>query len=412
MAFVFFLMFVLFTPLAAVHAEDWTEFRGPTGQGHSQAKDVPTRWSESENIAWKVPVPGLGWSSPVVAGGLVWLTSAENDGRRLLALCYDAKTGANVKKVVIADNNLAKSIQKKNSHASPTPIIDQDRVFVHFGTYCTVCLTAGGEVIWRTKLDYEPRHGPGGSPTLFDNLLIINCDGSDVQYVVALDKQTGEVIWKTPRAHASAERLNGAKMAPMAFSTPLVAEIDGVHQVISAGGDHVAGYDVRTGQELWWSQYDGYSVVPRPVIGHDMVFVSSSYDDAVFYGIQLGGKGNITGDVRWTLSRGAPFNPSALIVGNEIYIVSDNGVASCLDARTGKSHWQQRIGGDFSASPFAAEGRIYLTNESGVTTVIEPGKRYRQIAKNEIDGRTLASLAPIDGGLFLRSDSHLYKIGR
>jgi outer membrane protein assembly factor BamB len=206
-------------------------------------------------------------------------------------------------------------------------------------------------------------------------------------------------------------RISGESSAPMGFSTPLLTKVGGRMQVISTGADHAAGYDARTGEEIWWSAYDGYSLVPRPVVGHGLVFVCSGYNDPMLYAIALGGKGDVTKThVRWKLEKAAPNNPSPLLVGDEIYVVSDNGIATCLDAKTGKQHWQKRLGGNFSASPLFAAGRIYFLDEDGATTVIAAGKEFRELARNEIPGRTLASLATIEGAIFLRTDTHLYRL--
>ena len=405
-----YLLFLIFCN-HILASEDWPEFRGPTGQGHSERKNVPLRWSDKEHVKWKTEVPGLGWSSPVYSHGEIWLTTSLNEGSELRACCFEMETGDLKRNIVVFGENSAKSIHGKNSHASPTPLLQGDRVYVHFGTYGTACLSRAGDILWKAKLDYEPQHGPGGSPVLFENLLIINCDGTDIQFVVALDKNSGDVLWKTPRTHASEARLTGKKSPPMAFSTPLIIEHQGQPLVISAGSDHVAAYDARTGKEVWWSQYDGYSVVPRPVSAHGMIFVSSSYDGPELFAVRLGGQGNVTDShVAWTLKKGAPHNPSPIVVDNEIYVVSDRGILTCLDAVDGKKHWQKRIGGNFSASPIYVDGRIYLTDEKGNTTVIQPGKKYVELAKNSIGDRTLASLAPLNGGMLIRTQDYLYRI--
>jgi outer membrane protein assembly factor BamB len=287
-------------------------------------------------------------------------------------------------------------------------------VFVHFGGHGLGCVSREGKVLWTSReLEYHHQHGPGGSPVVFEDLLILNCDGTDVQFVVALDKATGKVRWKTDRKHISEARLAGEKNAPMGFSTPLIIEVGGKPQLVSTGADHVVAYDPRTGEEIWWSEYDGYSLVPRPVFGHGMVYVCSGYNSPVLYAIRADGRGNVTAThVAWKLERGAPHNPSPLLVGDELYVVSDAGVASCLHAKTVKPHWQQRLGGNYSASPIYADGRIYFQSEKGMTTVIKPGKKFERLATNQIAGRTLASLAPSDGAIFLRTDRALYRIER
>jgi outer membrane protein assembly factor BamB len=407
---------VLFLVLLAwgweMRAGDWPELRGPHGNGHCDDQEVPLHWSDTAGIAWKSAVPGLGWSTPVTHNGTIWITSARDDGASLHVVALHGKDGSLAHDIPVFVNNEPKAIHDKNSHASPSAVVRDDRVYVHFGTYGTACIDAvHGTVLWRQKLDYEPRHGPGGSPVLHDDLLVVNCDGTDVQYLVALDAETGEVRWKTNRAHVDPLRMTGGKNMPMAFSTPTIWHHGDRTQVISAGADHVAGYDLKTGQELWWSAYDGYSIVLRPTIDRGIVYFSSCYDNPIFYAVRLGGDGDVTQSNRvWSLERGAPHCPSPLVIGDEIYFISDNGIASCLDAASGKQHWQERLGGNFSASPIYAAGRIYALSEKGVTTVFAPGKEYVELAKNEIQGRTLASLSTLDGDLLMRTDTHLLRL--
>lgn len=405
-----FVALVLCVPLAA-RAQDWPQFRGPGGQGHSAVKKAPLTWSDTENVEWTAPIDGLGWSSPAIVGNQIWLTTALDSGKSLRAVCLDLKTGKEIHNVEVFARESGSPVHTKNSHASPTPIIEGDRVYVHFGKFGTACLSTAGDILWKKTLTYNHVHGPGGSPVLFEDLLIINCDGADTQIVYGLDKMSGNVRWKTPRAHIGEARLTGKSNVPMGFSTPLLLEVDGVMQVISTGADHVAGYDARTGKEIWWSSYDGYSLIPRPVVGAGMVFVCSGYGSPLVYAIRLGGKGDVTeSHVEWSTKKGAPHSASPIIVGTELYFVSDGGVAFCVDAKTGKEHWQQRLGGNFSASPIFAAGRLYFLDETGSTTVIAPGKEYKELAKNQVTGRTLASLVPLEGGMLLRTDKHLMRI--
>ncbi len=384
----------------SVLAADWPQFRGPDGQGHSSEKDLPLEWGEDKNIVWKVPIPGLGWSSPVIQEDQIWLTTALGEGRSLRALSLHRKDGRILSEVEVFLKDDPRRIHSKNSHASPTPILEDDRVYVHFGAEGTACLSSDGQVLWRTQLEYNYVHGSGGSPTLFGDLLIVSCDGTDVQYVVALDKQTGQIRWKQSRGKAQ-----------MAFSTPLVIQEQGIDQLVSTGGDRVVSYDPLTGKELWWFPYDGFSLVPRPVHGLGLVYVCSGFNSPVLYALRLDGRGDLNGShLAWSLSKGVPFIPSPVLVGQELYIVSDNGVASCLDARTGKVLWKERLKGNFSASPLAAPERIYLLNEKGETTVLAPGKEFKKLAANSIDGRTQASLAVTNNAIYLRSARFLYRI--
>jgi outer membrane protein assembly factor BamB len=379
---------------------EWPQFRGPDGQGHANQQGLPTEWNESENIAWKVRVAGLGWSSPVIAAGQIWLTTALDKGHSLRAVCLDATSGETLHDIEVFHADNPGGIHNKNSYASPTPILDQGRIYLHFGDLGTACLSTEGQIVWRNnELKYSHGHGPAGSPVLYHDLLIVSCDGTDVQYVAALDKHTGKLRWKTDR--------NGR----MAYSTPLVIKVGGADQLVSTGGEQAVAYEPDSGNEIWRVRYDGYSEVPRPVYGQGLVFLATGYDTPWLYAVRPDGRGDVTeSHVEWKLQKGAPLNPSPLLVGEELYLVSDQGIASCLDAKTGDKHWQKRLPGNYSASPLVADDKIYVTNEHGLTTVIEPAKEYRQLAANEIDGQTLASLAVSGKAIFLRSGTHLYRI--
>jgi outer membrane protein assembly factor BamB len=387
-------------------ADDWPQFRGPTGQGLSNERGLPLQWSESLNVAWKTPVPGRGWSSPVVAGGRVWLTSAIDDGRgaSLRALAFDAESGrevVNVEVFRIADRRL---LNFKNSHASPTPIVEGERVYVHFGAEGTAAITSAGAVVWKVRLPYQSQHGNGGSPILHGDLLIVNCDGSDEAFVAALDKRTGTVRWKTPRRVP----------ADQAYSTPLAIRVGDRDHIVSVGAFRAAAYDPDTGREIWRVRYDdGFSNVPRPVFGHGLVFITTGFQEPSLVAVRADGTGDITDtNIAWTLRRAAPLTPSPLLVGDELYTVNDVGIATCLDARSGETLWIQRLGGNYSASPVFADERIYFLSEEGVTTVITPGRTFHRLARNVLDGTILASMAIANQSMYIRSDTHLYRIAR
>ena len=401
---------LLFSSVAT--AADWPQFRGPGGQGHSEARNLPLTWSETENISWKVPVAGLGWSSPSIQDNQIWLTTAIEDGKSLRAIAIDRTTGMILHDVEIFRLENPGSVHSKNSHASPTPVIEGDRIYVHFGAHGTACLTTSGEIIWSTQeLKYDHRHGPGGSPVIFEDLLILNCDGSDIQFVVALDKNTGAIRWKKKREHIGPDRLSGKANVPMAYTTPLLVEIGGTMQLLSCGADSIVSYNPANGEEYWWFRYDGYSNVTRPVVANGLVFISSGYDAPEFFAVRVDGSGDVTeSHLGWNMKKAAPLNPSPLVVGDELYLISDDGIATCLDAVSGEQHWQKRIGGNFSASPTFADGRIYLLDENGKTTVIAPGKTFESLAANQLEGRTLATPAMVDAAIFLRTDTHLYRI--
>jgi outer membrane protein assembly factor BamB len=385
----------------SVFAADWPEFRGPLQQGHSTETGLPLTWSETEHVVWKTDIAGLGWSSPAIQGSQLWITTATDDGQSLRALRLHRDTGAIEKDLEVFHKDDPGKIHGKNSHASPTPVLRDGRVYVHYGRHGTACLTDEGDVVWKTELSYEHRHGPGGSPVLFEDRLIINCDGTDTQFVIALHVDTGKEVWKQLRGEGR-----------MAYSTPTLIDVNGEPQLISSGGEWTIAYRPGNGEELWRYNYPkGYSNVPRPVAAFGLTFVSSGYDSPTFYALKLGGQGSLDESyVAWKISKGAPRNASAIIVGEEIYLVNDNGIVTCMDAKTGEQHWQERLGGDCSASPLFADGRLYITNETGVTKVLAPGKTYQELAVNELPGRTLASLATADGALFLRTDTTLYRL--
>jgi outer membrane protein assembly factor BamB len=398
------LLFALAALAVAVSAEDWPQFRGPTGQGQSTDRGVPLEWSESRNVIWKTRLPGLGWSSPVIAGGRVWVTSAiKEHGGSLRALAFDLETGRELVNTEVFRTRSADPLNAKNSLASPTPIVEGDRVYVHFGADGTAALTASGETVWKLRFPYESQHGSGGSPVLYGDLLIFSADGSDAAFVVALEKQTGKIRWKTSRRQPSDQ----------AYSTPLVIRVGDRDEVVSVGAFRAAAYDPQSGKEIWRVSYgDGFSNVPRPVFGHGLVYIATGFQQPSLIAVRPDGTGDVTRThVAWTLHRGAPLTPSPLLVGDELYIVNDGGIASCLDATTGETRWQQRLDGNFSASPVFADGRIYFLSEEGVTTVILPGKEFRKLATNQVDGATLASMAVSAGSIFIRSNTYLYRIG-
>ncbi|MBL9190637.1 MAG: PQQ-binding-like beta-propeller repeat protein [Opitutaceae bacterium] len=399
-------------PCGASELTDWPEFRGPTGQGHASAKALPTEWSATKNVAWKVPVPGAGWSSPAIAGGRIFLTTGVENGSggvSLRALAFDLASGRALwdTEIIPASEASVKPIHTKNSPASPTPIIEGDRVYVHFGHHGTACLDRDGKILWRqTSLRYDPVHGNGGSPALVGDLLVFSADGAKEPAIVALRKGTGEIAWKVAREADVRQKFS--------FSTPLVIEVGGRTQIITPGSGAVSALDPRDGREIWRVRYGGgYSVVPRPVFAHELLFVGTGYNRADLLAIRADGEGDVTDThIVWRTTKGAPLTPSVLAVGDELYAVADSGVVTCFDAKTGTVHWQERIAGNYSASPIHAEGKLYFLSEDGIGTVLMAGRTFETIAVNKIEERTLASYAVADGALFLRSAAHLYRIGR
>jgi outer membrane protein assembly factor BamB len=414
------LLVVLTANITAVHAEDWPEFRGPQRQGHSGATSLPTEWSPAvnKNVVWKAPVPGVGWSSPVVIGDRIYLTSGVPVGgvdkpdadRSLRALCLQAADGKIVwdKEVFLQKAATAPRVHRKNSHASPTAIFDNGRVYVHFGHMGTACLNAqDGAVVWATQeFAYKPVHGNGGSPVVEGDLLIFNVDADVNPAVLALDKSTGKLRWKFARVSDAKNKFS--------FCTPLVIEVNGKRQLITPGSGVVNALDPLTGTEIWKARYDqGYSVVPRPVYAHGMIFVSTGYDKPVALGIRVDGAGDVTDThIVWRSEKFAPHNPSMVVVGDEIYMVADNGVLTCADAKSGTVHYQERCTGPISASILAADGKLYLQDEKGLGVVVKPGKTFQVIAKNDLAEKSLASYGVIGSDLLIRTEQNLWRIGK
>ncbi len=397
---------VLLAPFASAQ---WPQFRGPRGDGHSTATGLPITWSESDNIAWKVAVPGRGYSSPVISEGMIWLTTALEDEGSLRAVAFDQESGRVVHDIEVFKPRTWQDRHAENSYASPTPVAEPGRVYVHFGDYGTACLsTADGEVMWRNReLRLAHEHGPGSSPILWRHLLIVNGDGIDRRFVAALDKRSGELAWKTRRSVELENKPHHGK----AFATPLVIVSAGRPQLISPGAQQVSSYDPATGEEIWRVRYEGYSNVPRPVAGLGLVFVDTGYVKPHMLAIHPGGHGDVTAShVRWSYHWQVPANPSPLLIGDRLFMVSDHGNASWLDARKGEDLWRQRLGGRHYASPIYASGRVYTFSREGRTVVIKAGDTYQELARAELDGSILASPAVAESAFFVRTESHLYRL--
>ncbi len=405
-------------------AADWYQFRGPAGNGHADAKLV-TEWDAKKNVTWRKELPGVGWSSPAVAGGKVFLTTAVPRGEgfvpnpdkpneklfdySLRAICLDAKTGAIVwdVEVFFEDGKTAPKPHTKNSHASPTPVVEDGKVYVHFGHMGTACLGAkDGAKVWaKQELSYKPVHGNGGSPIIAGKHLVFSIDGTDKQMVVALDKANGKVAWQTPRNNKT-----GAN--PFSFSTPIVIEVKGKEQLVSAGSGVVMALDPKTGKEFWRATYgSGYSLVPKPVFANGLVYVCTGYNVANLVAVKPDGTGDVTKThIAFTVKKSVSLNPSPLAVGDTLYLISDDGVLSCLDGKTGAERWSERVGGKFSSSPLYANGLVYLLDEAGTTTVFKPGDSYDEVAKNKLGEKAQASCGVDGDALLLRTEKALYRI--
>jgi outer membrane protein assembly factor BamB len=396
-------------------APSWPEFRGSGAQGHSDATKLPLTWSPTSHIAWKTPVAGIGWSSPVVAGTRIFLTSAVSlsgkeeatADRSLRVISLDATNGKPVWDVELFKVTSPRA-HRKNSHASPTPIYEDKKLYVHFGHLGTACLDAlTGRTLWCTQeFAYSPVHGNGSSPVLFEDLLIFNADAETEPKVIALDKTTGKMRWTFARQSEAKKKFS--------FCTPLIIDVNGQKQLITPGSGVVNALNPKDGTEIWHFNYDqGYSVVPRPVYAHGMLYLSSGYDKPVLYAIKVDetSKGDVTAThLGWTIDKAAPHNPSMAVIGDELYFVADNGILSCVDAKTGTVHYSERCTGPISASLLVADGKIYLQDEKGLGVVVKPGKTYSVLAQNDLAEHSLASYAVIGSDLLIRTEGNLYRI--
>lgn len=397
----------------------WPQFRGPDGNGVSTATGLPVTWSETQNVLWKTPIHGRAWSSPVILGRQVWVTTATPDGKQLSALAVDKDTGRilfDLKLFDVANPQFAHSF---NSYASPTPVVETGRVYVTFGSPGTAAIdTATGKVLWERR-DLECNHfrGAGSSPVVFRNLLLMHFDGSDVQYVVALDKTNGKTVWQTKRSVDYQDLEPNGKIKAdgdfrKAFATPQIVMVGNEPVFVSLGSKAAYGYDPMTGKELWRiEEPTSFSSSSRPVAGHGLVFYATGWNTGQVLAVKPDGRGDVTSShVAWRATRGAPKKPSMLLLGDLLMMINDSGIITCLDAKTGGEVWTARLTDSYSASPIAADGRVYFFSEDGKATVIEAGRAFKVLAENSLDDGFMASPAVDGKALYLRTRTHLYRI--
>lgn len=410
------------------HAQpNWTQFRGPEGNGLAGADArPPLEWSETNHVAWKTALPGRGRSSPVLLGQRAWLTTALETGVRrtrigpddmqtaehvtLKALCVDTATGRVVWETLLFEVDKPDPVHWLNSWATPTPAVEPGRLYCDFGTFGTACLEAEtGTVVWKLRVPLDHQVGPGSSPMLHGNTLILVRDGRDAQFVTALDKQTGQKVWRTDRPPIKV----GSPNLKKSFSSPVFFQHAGREQMVVPGPHWVVSYDPETGREYWRARHgDGFSIGASPVFGHGLVFFSTGCMKAQLYAMRTDGTGDVTTtNTVWKSLRQIPVMPSPVLVGEELYWVSDDGMVSCADAASGTIHWQERLGSMHLASPIHAAGRLYLVSQSGKTTVLKAGKEFQKLAENQLEGTVVATPAFVGENIYLRTDSHLYRIG-
>ncbi len=423
--------FALSAPLSA--AGSWPDFRGPTQDGHVGSANLPETWSESENVKWKTEMPLLGLSSPIVLDNQIWLTTATVEGHEYYVLCVDATTGeiTTNQKLFQSDNpqDMGNGAQD-NSYATPSAVAEPGRVYVHYGNIGTASLdTETREVIWkRDDLKCWHYRGASSSPVLFEDLLILTFDGADLQYLVALDKRTGETVWKTDRSAEWNDEDIDKEMVKegdwrKAHSTPLIVSIDGEPVMCSTGAKAAYGYDPRTGEELWRVDHDAYSCSPRPVFyDGSFILVTGFSKGAEMMSVKAGGSGVVNDThIEWRFDTSFPKYSSPILVDDLLYFAMDDSFLVCVEAKTGEAVWKGRVGGKYRACPIYADGKLYFFSLEGKTTVIEPGREFKILTTNELatdapldDPRRgpgfMASPAVVGDAMFLRTRYHLYRI--
>jgi outer membrane protein assembly factor BamB len=397
----------------------WPEFRGPTGQGIAPAgAKLPLNWGEGKNVKWATPIHGRAWSSPISDGKKIWLSTATTNGVELFAVCVDFETGRILQDSKLFHVENPQYAHPFNSYASPTPVMEEGRVYMTFGSPGTACLDAEtGKVLWERR-DLECNHfrGAGSSPIIYKDLLIMHFDGSDFQYVIALDKKTGKTVWKTDRSVDFKDMREGKIEADgdwrKGFATPLVHNFGDGDLLISHGSKAVYGYVPSSGKELWRvEEQKTHSASGRPIVGHEMIFVSMGHPRSELWAIKPGGKSDVTeSHVAWKVKRNVPTRSSPVLGGDLIYIIDDGGIASCLDAKTGEQVWNERVGGKYSAAPIIAGDRVYFFSEDGKAYVLQAGREFKVLATNELGDGFMATPAVVNNSFILRSRSQLYRV--
>ena len=393
---------------------NWPDWRGPTGDGRSDATGLPLNWSETKNIVWKTPIHDLGYSTPVVWGDQIWLTTATKKGKTLYAVCIDLNSGRIIHDVEVFHPEKPQRIHRYNSYATPSAVVEKGFVYVHYGTHGTAAIDSQtGDVLWgRTDLNCEHIQGPVSSPILYEDLLIFPLEGVDVQFVVALDKKTGRQVWRYDRPRELYEGIEPLYLLK-SYHTPVIVEVNGAPQLINNGAMLVTGHEPRTGKELWRVRYRDDNPISRIISGRGLLFINAGGNPGASHllAVRQGAVGDVTDThVVWTMTKDAPHESSPMLVGDLLYLMSDKGVLTCKQATTGKTIWTERLEGDHGASLLYADGRIYMSNKEGKTTVIEPGPTFRVLAVNQLDGFLGASPAVAGKSLLLRTKTHLYRV--
>jgi outer membrane protein assembly factor BamB len=403
---------------ASAQDDNWTHFRGNKLDGISSETNVPVSWSDSLHVAWITFIHGKGWSSPVIYGNQIWITTAETDGSGMYALCVDKTSGRIIfdKKVITPDSVFSK--HALNSYATPTPSIEEGFVYLHFGSYGTYCLrTADASVVWkRTEFSCEHVQGPASSPVIYKDLLILHFEGTDVQYIVAVNKKNGETVWKTERPKECYDPLE--PIGKKAYITPLIIRVNGKDMLISNGAAVCIAYDPETGAEIWRIVHGEDSTIAMPFFENGMVYFYTSFVTppdgekyAELFAVNPEGRGNIKDThILWRCQTPILQLLTPIIKDGLIYTIDTRSNLICLDAKTGATVWSEKVKGSFNSSPVYAGGNIYFSSIKGETLVIKAGRNPEILAENKLKGEIWATPAITDHSIIIRTSSFLYRI--
>lgn len=412
--------------VATVSAEEehWNQFRGPRGDGATMARGLPTAFGEgAAEIVWKTPITGRAWSSPVVWDKQVWVTNApeiQNTTKEkpkldrpipLSAVCVDLDSGKIIHNLNVLEFDSPQFTHPTNSYGSPTPYVEEGRVYIHFGAYGTACLdTKTGQTIWeRRDLECDHFRGPGSSPVVYGGLLYLTFDGYDKQYITALDKLTGKTVWKRDRDIDFGTTDGDAKKA---YSTPLLINANGRELLVSPFAAATIAYEPKSGEPIWTVRHGGMNAAGRPLFGNGLVYINSADGPNPLVAVRPDGEGDISKNIVWQTKKSVPKRASQLLIGDLMFMVNDEGVVSCLNATTGLEVWNKRLEGKYWASPLYADGLIYSFSQSGLVTVFKAAREFELVAENKLDDGFFASPAVAGKSLLLRTTTHLYRIGK
>ncbi len=417
--FILLLATAALSPLS-LNAQDclsnWTHFRGTHLDGISKEKGFPVIWSDSVNIRWKTPVSGKGWSSPVIYGNQVWLTTEEN--REMSAICYDLQSGNMIHHLLVFNPDTLYRKHSINTYATPTPAIEEGFIYIHFGRYGTACLKTGsGEIVWkRTDMQVEHIQGPGSSLLIYKDILVVHLEGTDMQYIAALDKKTGETLWKTDRPKALYDLLD--PIGKKAYVTPIIVTVNGRDLMISNGSAACIAYDPETGKEVWRIIQGEDSTISMPVESEGIVYFYTAFVTgdggekyAELFAVDPDGKGDIgDSNIRWRIKSPILQLQTPVVVNGLLYTVDSKGLLSCLEGTTGETVWSTKLKGKYYSSPVYADGAVYFSSTKGNTLVCKAGSELEILSENTLEGEIWATPALARGAIYMRTSKFLYKI--